>query len=341
MKNHVMKANKAKGNAKSKQTTKAVTTVAAKSPTAKTVASKIYPSVQTRAIINCEQLCSEITALVEACTEAEGLEGAALAKATNFRAKVEAKLGDENLKRTLEADNVRETSSDQGTEQLGIRGKTVRVQMQILSSKLTYLVPLLKSMTCTDEMEIEWSPAFLARCVADAKAMGLQVPLKCRVEAILRHVKAAVGEGNLHGAICIIDEKIDTTVGIQQLADAPRHVQHEVQVTATMYLLRLYMENPKYDLADVTKAAELLKALAKGETLLTLLVTLQTALTSANKDAEQAIVRLHTGGPEFPPGTKEMFTQGGGAEYLAAARRAYHQRTIDAGTSLHHIDCLT
>ena len=115
---------KAKGKAKAKATAKGKASVPKDQPgranpsasaAGKQAGPKVYATVQAREIIKCDQLCSEITALVEACVEEEGLAGInALAKATSLRTKLENKLTDGTLKRKLMADNVREVSTEEG-----------------------------------------------------------------------------------------------------------------------------------------------------------------------------------------------------------------------------------
>ena len=357
MAKHVLKEKakaKAKGKAKAKATAKGKASVPKDQPgranpsasaAGKQADPKVYATVQAREIIKCDQLCSEITALVEACVEEEGLAGInALAKATSLRTKLENKLTDGTLKRKLMADNVREVSTEEGgmrREDLGLRGKKVYGTMQALSTKLLYLEPLLKSMACQDHMEIEWSPAFLDRCIADARAAGLAVPFKCRVEVISRHMRGAINEGNFVCAVSMLDSRQENIpFSIKQLSDTPENIE-DVQTQVAMELLRLLMDNSVYQLSDVIKVVALLQPLSKGSTLRNLLEKISTALTSEEADVEKAIMDLQQADDDLPRGTHDLFSQGGGKEYLAAARRACQQRAIDGGSSLHHFKCLT
>ena len=47
------------------------------------------------------------------------------------------------------------------------------------------------------------------------------MPFKCRVEVMLRHVQSSVDDGNLDGAISILDAKTDHVYGIKQLSGTP------------------------------------------------------------------------------------------------------------------------
>ena len=61
--------------------------------------SKVYPSVQTREILKCEQLCSKIAGLLDTCAEEEGMNHNAWTKSRKVRTKLEVKLGDDGLKK--------------------------------------------------------------------------------------------------------------------------------------------------------------------------------------------------------------------------------------------------
>ena len=186
---------------------------------------KVYPSVQFRTIVSTQQFLAEGQAQVDACKSGEGLMQANAAKVAGLSNKFEAKLVNEVFLHATTSANTHRNEDGQ-YEDLGALGKALMQGLQRRMKQLAVIAPIVASLHCTDEDQLEWSPYFLLRAIHDAQRReraGFQVPMICYSMCVRRQCLLLLQEGKLEAAMCTLDPTVDMLCGMHLLKDNPSH----------------------------------------------------------------------------------------------------------------------
>ena len=122
----------------------------------------------------------------------------------------------EDVRRSLVAKNTRKKEGGE-LEDLGARGYEVLREADNRCVQMSAVGPTLTSLATSDERALEYSPAFLLRCITDAEAASVKLGSSAYAEVVTRNASTLLNDGHVASSIASIDKKVETICGITVL----------------------------------------------------------------------------------------------------------------------------
>jgi hypothetical protein len=249
--------------------------------------SKVYPSVQMRQIVQLEQLAGEIEVVLSSAGTEEGLKSLQVGRFTSFISKIDSKLDKPDKLRQVTAVNF--LKEGQCEHNLKEKGDTVVGRLASQKEQLNALSNLVTSLACTDETELESTPAYLSRACAEVSSLKIALPPNIMSEIVKRQCFSYITDNNIPSAIATLDANLALPSGIACLGKCAE-VQSVVQCEIALGAIGVLLDRPwSADVADLESMVGGLPAIAKS-TMVTAACKSISALIDPAKHTEQGVM---------------------------------------------------